>query len=78
MRYTGRFAMKWGVQQRVLRKEHPGMRQVVIVSKSANIDAHYCAALYLYIRTFACRFREFTLMAFTDDKVRGVVCHWDL
>ena len=55
MRYTGRFAMRWGVQQRVLRKEHP--------------DAHYCAAIFLYLRGFICKFRAFASIAFTDDKV---------
>jgi|GEM_PF-6742638 len=40
--YTGKFKVKYKVQTRVLRKEHP--------------DGHYCAAIFRYLREFAIKF----------------------
>ena len=43
--YTGRLKVKWHIQKRLIRKDHP--------------DGHYCAALYCYLREFAVMYRDF-------------------
>ncbi len=45
MHYTGRFNIKYQVQARQLRKDHP--------------DAHYCACLFRYLREFAILYRNY-------------------
>lgn len=52
--YTGKFKIKYKVQTRVLRKEHP--------------DGHYCAAIFRYLREFAIKFRDYTVFISADDK----------
>lgn len=44
------------VQKRQLRKSHP--------------DAHFCAALFKYMRDYARKFREISLFVCIDDKHR--------
>ena len=52
--YTGRFNVKFGVQIRQLRKEHP--------------DIHYVSALLQYVRNFAVQFRDHLMLVSVDDK----------
>jgi hypothetical protein len=52
--YTGKFKMKYKVQTRILRKEHP--------------DGHYCAAIFRYLREFAIKFRDYVVFISADDK----------
>jgi hypothetical protein len=54
IQYSGRFRISYKVQSRLLQKSHP--------------DAHYCAALFRYIRLFAIKFRKFTCFISADDK----------
>ena len=54
MHYTGRFSVKYVVQQRVPRKEHS--------------DSKYCTVLLQYIKEMACQFSQQTLMLSLDDK----------
>jgi hypothetical protein len=54
IQYTGKFEIKYKVQTRVLRKEHP--------------DGHYCAAIFRYLREFAIRFRNYIVFISADDK----------
>ena len=54
VRYTGRFKVKFGVQVRQLRKDHP--------------DSHYVSALLKYVRAFAVRYRNYVLLVSVDDK----------
>lgn len=54
LQYTGRFKMKFMVQQRQFRKEH--------------IDSHYAAASYRYMREYAITVREFCAFVSLDDK----------
>ena len=54
LRYTGRFNVKFGVQIRQLRKDHP--------------DRHYVSALLKYARSFAVQYRNSTLLVSVDDK----------
>lgn len=52
--YTGRFNIKYQVQARQLRKDHP--------------DAHYCACLFRYLREFAILYRSHVCFIAADDK----------
>lgn len=52
--YTGRFAVKYAVQQRLLRSQHD--------------DAGFCAHLFRLLKNFAVRYRESTCMICLDDK----------
>ena len=59
VQYTGRFKMKFAVQQRVLRHEHQ--------------DAHYANSIFCYLKAFAVKFKQFTTFIFVDDKVNRVL-----
>ena len=52
--YTGRFPVKYSVQERLLRKKH--------------IDSKYCAKIPQYMKEMAARFNTETLMLSMDDK----------
>ncbi|PKY60343.1 hypothetical protein RhiirA4_483933 [Rhizophagus irregularis] len=52
--YTGRFNIKFMVQARQLRKDHP--------------DTHYCAALFRYLREFAILYQQHVSFICADDK----------
>ena len=52
--YTGRFPVKYSVQQRLLRKKH--------------IDSKYCAKILQYIKEMALRFNTETLILSLDGK----------
>ena len=52
--YTGRFNVKFKVQSRLLRKN--------------SDDAHYCAALFRYLREFCIQYRQWTCLISADDK----------
>ena len=52
--HTGRFNIKFQVQSRLVRSEHP--------------DCKYAAMLYKYLKHFAVKFRENCLMICLDDK----------
>ena len=54
MHYTGRFNIKYQVQARQLRKDHP--------------DAHYCACLFWYMREFAILYHDYVCFIAADDK----------
>ena len=54
IRYTGRFNIKFGVQIRQLRKEHP--------------DSHYVSSLLQYVRKFSVHHREIVSLVSVDDK----------
>ncbi|RIB24657.1 hypothetical protein C2G38_2167980 [Gigaspora rosea] len=54
IQYTGRLSLKFMVQSRQLRADHP--------------DAHYASALFRYKKEFAIKFRNFTTLAFLDNK----------
>jgi hypothetical protein len=54
MYYTGRFNVKFKVQGRMLRKN--------------SDDAHYCAALFRYLREFCIKYRQWTCLISADDK----------
>lgn len=54
MRYTGQFDVKFMVQSRQINAEHP--------------DAHYCAAMFRYLREFAIMYREYATFVSQDDK----------
>jgi len=53
-KYTGRFEIKYKVQSRQLSKFH--------------IDAHYCAALFRYLRLFAIKYHNYCSLICADDK----------
>ena len=55
-RYTGRLQAKYMIQKRQFRKYHP--------------DAHFCAAIFRYMRDYAIKFRDISLFACIDDKHR--------
>ena len=57
IRYTGRFNVKFGVQIRQLRKDHP--------------DKHYVSALLQYVRQFSVKFCDCVMLISVDDK--GIV-----
>src|SRR2546421_9787386 len=52
--YTGRFNVKFKVQSWLLRKN--------------SDDAHYCAALFRYLREFCIQYRQWTCLISADDK----------
>ena len=54
IRYTGRFNVKFVVQVRQLRKDHP--------------DKHYVSALLQYVRNFYVKFRDFVQLISVDNK----------
>ena len=54
LQYTGRYKIRYMVQQRQWRKEH--------------MDSHYAACLYRYMREYAILVREFCLFISIDDK----------
>ena len=54
LQYTGRYKIKFMIQQRQWRKEHP--------------DAHYAACCYRYLREYAILVREFCSFVSIDDK----------
>ena len=56
LQYTGRFQVKFMVQPRQLRKWHE--------------DAHYCAALFKYVKEFGLRYKAIVDLVFLDDKHR--------
>src|SRR5438067_2003008 len=53
-KYTGRFEIKYKVQSHQLSKFH--------------IDAHYCAALFRYIRLFAIKYHDHCSLSCANDK----------
>jgi hypothetical protein len=55
-RYTSRLEAKHVVQKRQFRKSH--------------IDAHYCAAIFRYMRDYAIKYREISVFVCIDDKHR--------
>ena len=55
-RYTGRLKVKHVIQKRQFRKSHP--------------DAHYCAALFRYMRDYAIKYRDISVFVCLDDKHR--------
>ena len=54
MQYTGRYQVKFKVQGRLLRKK--------------SVDAHYCAALFRYLREFSIQYRQYVCFISADDK----------
>ena len=56
LHYTGRFRLKFMVQQRQWRHQH--------------IDAHYAASCFRYIREYAVLFRQYSMFISIDDKHR--------
>ena len=56
LQFTGRLPLKFMIQTRQLRANHP--------------DAHYASALFRYEKEFAVKFREITNLIFLDDKHR--------
>ena len=56
LNYTGRFKVRYMVQQRNVHKYTP--------------DDHYCAALYKYSRQLVIMFKEYAAFASTNDKCK--------
>ncbi len=56
LQFTGKLDVKFMVQARQLRKWHE--------------DAHYCAALFRYLKEFSIKFRSYCQLIFMDDKHR--------
>ena len=54
LRHTGRFGVKFSVQIRQLRKDHP--------------DAKYCSVILKYARSFACQHADIVTYLSVDDK----------
>lgn len=54
LRYTGNFAVKFGIQCRQMRKSHT--------------DAHYVNALLQYVKGFCVKFKDFCQYISADDK----------
>ncbi|PKB95198.1 hypothetical protein RhiirA5_475802, partial [Rhizophagus irregularis] len=54
MHHTGQFNVKFKVQGRLLRK--------------SSDDAHYCAALFRYLREFCIHYKQWTCLISADDK----------
>ena len=54
MHNTGKFNIKFKVQGRLLRKN--------------SDDAHYCAALFRYLREFCIQYNQWTCLISADDK----------
>ena len=38
--------------------------------RQTHVDAHYCAAMFCYMRKFAIRFRDLAIFVSLDDKHR--------
>ena len=53
LQYTGKLDVKFMVQARQTRKWHE--------------DAHYCAALFCYLKEYAIMFKAYTTLVFMDD-----------
>ena len=56
LQFTGKLDVKFMVQARQLRKWH--------------IDAHYCACLFRYLKSFSIKYRSNCQLIFMDDKHR--------
>ena len=56
LQFTGRFEVKFMIQQRQLRMWHE--------------DSHYSAALFKYLKQFSIQFKDVTDLVFLDDKHR--------
>ena len=56
LHYTGRLKIRFMIQQRQFRKQHP--------------DQHYAAAVFRYEREYACMFRQHCAFLSIDDKHR--------
>lgn len=56
LQFTGKLDVKFMVQARQLRKWHE--------------DAHYCAALFRYLKEFSIKYRSYCQLIFMDDKHR--------
>ncbi|PKY45874.1 hypothetical protein RhiirA4_518110 [Rhizophagus irregularis] len=54
IQYIGRYQVKFKVQGRLLRKK--------------SVDAHYCAALFRYLREFSIQYRQYVCFISADDK----------
>lgn len=54
VKFTGRFNIKFKVQRRSLRSNHE--------------DSHYTATLFKYLKQFAVKFRDHTILLSCDDK----------
>ena len=54
LQHTGRLKVRYMVQQRQFRKSHP--------------DEHYASAIFRYLRQFAIKYKEESIMACLDDK----------
>lgn len=54
IQYTGRYQIKFKVQGRLLRKK--------------SVDAHYCAALFRYLREFLIQYQQWSCFISADDK----------
>jgi hypothetical protein len=54
IRYTGRYQVKFKVQGRLLRKK--------------SVDAHYCAAIFRYLREFLIQYQQWACFISADDK----------
>ena len=54
MNYTGKFNVRYKVQQRLLRSQHE--------------DARYCLMIFHYLKTLAVKYRDHTLFHCCDDK----------
>ncbi|POG62444.1 hypothetical protein GLOIN_2v1882875 [Rhizophagus irregularis DAOM 181602=DAOM 197198] len=67
--YTGRFNIRYKVQARLLRKDHPDSHyfQARLLRKD-HPDSHYCAGYFRYLREFAIKYRKFTVFICADDK----------
>jgi len=59
MHYTSQFNVKFKVQGRLLRK--------------SNDDAHYCAALFRYLREFCIQYNQWTCLISADDKHKVLI-----
>ena len=56
LHYTGRLKVRFMIQQRQFRKQHP--------------DEHYAAAMFRYLREHALKYREYSAFVCLDDKHR--------
>lgn len=64
LQYTGKLQVKFMIQARQLRKAH--------------VDAHYCSALYRYLREMSVKFRKHCHLICMDDKHKCKVGEPDL
>ena len=53
VQHTGKFDLKFKVQSRQLCGSH--------------VDSHYCAALFRYVKSFAVKYRDYTVIVCMDD-----------